>query len=71
MIGIRAIASYIPNEGIDNILQTYANVDEPFSPDGYFTEGPYYQRYASYPFLIFAQALENKKPEQVRKKKVT
>lgn len=41
----------------------YANVDEPFSPDGYFTEGPYYQRYASYPFLIFAQALQNKKPE--------
>ena len=41
----------------------YANVDEPFSPDGYFTEGPYYQRYASYPFLIFAQALENKKPD--------
>jgi hypothetical protein len=42
----------------------YANVNEPFSPDGYFTEGPYYQRYASYPFLIFAQALQNKKPEQ-------
>ncbi len=41
----------------------YANVNEPFSPDGYFTEGPYYQRYASYPFLIFAQALENKKPD--------
>ena len=41
----------------------YANVDEPFSPDGYFTEGPYYQRYASYPFLIFAQALQNKKPD--------
>ena len=41
----------------------YANVDEPFSPDGYFTEGPYYQRYASYPFLILAQALENKKPD--------
>ncbi len=41
----------------------YANINEPFSPDGYFTEGPYYQRYASYPFLIFAQALQNKKPE--------
>ena len=41
----------------------FANVNEPFSPDGYFTEGPYYQRYASYPFLIFAQALQNKKPE--------
>jgi hypothetical protein len=42
----------------------FANVNEPFSPDGYFTEGPYYQRYASYPFLIFAQALQNVKPEQ-------
>lgn len=40
-----------------------ANVDEPFSPDGYYTEGPYYQRYAMYPFLIFAQALHNVKPE--------
>ena len=41
----------------------FANLDEPFSPDGYFTEGPYYHRYASYPFLIFAQALQNKKPK--------
>jgi len=32
-----------------------ANVDEPFSPDGYYTEGPYYQRYAMYPFLVFAE----------------
>ena len=40
-----------------------ANVNEPFSPDGYYTEGPYYQRYAMYPFLIFAEALQNKKPE--------
>jgi len=41
----------------------FANLDHPFSPDGYYTEGPYYQRYAMYPFLIFAQALETKKPE--------
>ena len=40
-----------------------ANLDEPFSPDGYYTEGPYYQRYAMYPFLVFAEALENVKPE--------
>ncbi|MCG1037381.1 alginate lyase family protein [Polaribacter sargassicola] len=40
-----------------------ANVDSPFSPDGFYTEGPYYQRYAMYPFLIFAEALENKRPE--------
>lgn len=40
-----------------------AQIDHAFSPDGYYTEGPYYQRYAMYPFLIFAHALENKKPE--------
>ena len=47
----------------DGKVGFFANLDEPFSPDGYYTEGPYYQRYAMYPFLIFAQALENKKPE--------
>lgn len=52
---------YIRKDGQE--IGFYANVNEPFSPDGYFTEGPYYQRYASYPFLIFAQALQNKKPE--------
>ena len=39
-----------------------ANLEEPFSPDGYYTEGPYYQRYAMYPFLIFAQGLNNLRP---------
>ncbi|MFK7829606.1 MAG: alginate lyase family protein [Congregibacter sp.] len=40
-----------------------ANLEEPFSPDGYYTEGPYYQRYAMYPFLMFALAMHNVKPE--------
>lgn len=40
-----------------------ANVDEPFSPDGMYNEGPYYQRYAMYPFLIFAQSLQNTRPD--------
>ena len=40
-----------------------ANIEEPFSPDGYYNEGPYYQRYAMYPFLIFATGLHNVKPE--------
>ncbi|NER15833.1 heparinase [Spongiivirga citrea] len=47
----------------DQKIGYFANLDEPFSPDGYYTEGPYYQRYAMYPFLIFAQALQNKKPD--------
>ena len=40
-----------------------ANIEEPFSPDGYYNEGPYYQRYAMYPFLIFAEGLHNVKPD--------
>ena len=40
-----------------------ANLEEPFSPSGYYTEGPYYQRYAMYPFLIFALAMHNAQPE--------
>ncbi len=52
---------YIKKEG--QKVGFLANLEEPFSPDGYYTEGPYYQRYAMYPFLVFAEALENVKPE--------
>jgi hypothetical protein len=34
-----------------------------FSPDGYYTEGAYYVRYAIQPFIVFAQAIENNQPE--------
>lgn len=37
-------------------------LDELFSPDGYYAEGPYYQRYALLPFVVFGQALENNYP---------
>lgn len=40
-----------------------ANLEEPFSPEGYFTEGPYYQRYAMYPFLVFSVGVQNARPE--------
>ncbi len=35
-----------------------------FSPDGYYNEGPYYQRYALMPFVVFAQAVEQNDPER-------
>lgn len=35
-----------------------------FSPDGYYTEGPYYQRYALFPFITFAKAIANNEPER-------
>jgi oligo-alginate lyase len=38
-------------------------LDELFSPDGYYAEGPYYQRYAIQPFIIFARAIEQYQPE--------
>lgn len=51
---------YLNKDGKAGFL---ANIEEPFSPDGYYNEGPYYQRYAMYPFLIFAEGLHNVKPE--------
>ncbi|MEM1380199.1 MAG: alginate lyase family protein [Pseudomonadota bacterium] len=39
-------------------------LDELFSPDGYYTEGPYYQRYALMPFILFAQTIEDNEPER-------
>jgi hypothetical protein len=35
-----------------------------FSPDGYYTEGPYYQRYALQPFVIFAAAIDANEPQR-------
>lgn len=35
-----------------------------FSPDGYYNEGPYYQRYALMPFVLFAKAIEQNQPER-------
>jgi hypothetical protein len=51
---------YINKDGKAGFL---ANIEEPFSPDGYYNEGPYYQRYAMYPFLIFAEGLHNVRPD--------
>jgi hypothetical protein len=34
-----------------------------FSPDGYYTEGAYYIRYAMMPFFLFSQVIENNRPE--------
>ncbi|PWJ44753.1 alginate lyase family protein [Sediminitomix flava] len=38
-------------------------LDELFSPDGYYTEGPYYQRYALMPFILYAHTLSHRNPE--------
>lgn len=35
-----------------------------FSPDGYYAEGPYYQRYALQPFVVFAAAIAANDPER-------
>lgn len=39
-----------------------ALMDGLFSPDGYYTEGPYYVRYAILPYYVFATALNNALP---------
>ena len=39
-------------------------LDVLFSPDGYYNEGPYYQRYALMPFAVFADAVNKNNPEK-------
>jgi hypothetical protein len=40
-----------------------AQLDKLFSPDGYYTEGGYYVRYALWPFFIFAEVIHNNQPD--------
>lgn len=40
-----------------------AQLDNLFSPNGYYTEGPYYARYALLPFYLFSEGLQNCRPE--------
>ncbi|OQP57574.1 heparinase II/III domain-containing protein [Niastella populi] len=40
-----------------------AQLNRLFSPDGYYTEGPYYQRYAILPFILFAKTIHQYQPE--------
>lgn len=40
-----------------------AQLDHLFSPDGYYTEGPYYVRYALLPFYLFAGSLSHARPD--------
>nr|WP_294905951.1 heparinase II/III family protein [uncultured Lacibacter sp.] len=40
-----------------------AQLDGLFAPDGYYTEGPYYVRYAILPYYLFANALHRARPE--------
>ena len=39
-------------------------LDQLFSPQGYYNEGPYYQRFALLPFVTFAKAIEHNEPSR-------
>ncbi|GGP54977.1 hypothetical protein GCM10009347_22170 [Shewanella algicola] len=38
-------------------------LDQLFSPDGYYMEGPYYHRFSLRPIYLFAEAIERRQPE--------
>ena len=48
---------------LDGSAGFYQLIDNLFSPDGYYTEGPYYQRYALMPFVVFARVIDANQPE--------
>lgn len=41
----------------------FAQLDNLFSPDGYYIEGPYYHRFALRPLLLLAEVIERRQPE--------
>jgi hypothetical protein len=69
-VGIIGIASNnqdyidIAMQGLNKDGKTgfIAQMDNLFSPDGYYTEGPYYVRYAILPYMLFANAMNNANP---------
>jgi len=69
-VGIIGIASNnqdyidIAMKGVNKDGKTgfIAQMDNLFSPDGYYTEGPYYVRYAILPYMLFANAMNNADP---------
>ncbi|WP_460753448.1 heparinase II/III domain-containing protein [Marinomonas epiphytica] len=40
-----------------------AQLDNLFSPDGYYMEGPYYHRFSLRPIFLFAESIERRQPE--------
>ncbi|MGB2079484.1 MAG: heparinase II/III domain-containing protein, partial [Vibrio sp.] len=40
-----------------------AQLDQLFSPDGYYMEGPYYHRFSLRPIFLFAEAISRRQPE--------
>lgn len=51
------------SDGTGNTGGFLRQMDYLFSPDGYYTEGAYYERYAIWPFMIFAQSIAHNMPE--------
>ncbi|MBQ9203982.1 MAG: heparinase II/III family protein [Prevotella sp.] len=51
------------SDGTGNTGGFLRQMDYLFSPDGYYTEGAYYERYAIWPFMIFAQSISHNMPE--------
>lgn len=47
----------------DSTYGFFRQIDELFSPDGYYMEGPYYVRYAMRPLYLFSEAIHRNQPE--------
>jgi oligo-alginate lyase len=60
---ITLVAKALRGSKMDGSGGYLRQLDELFSPDGYYCEGPYYARYALMPFFLFAQVIDNNQPE--------
>lgn len=57
---VEASLKGLHNDGVSGGF--YAQLDLLFSPDGYYIEGPYYQRFALRPLLLLAEAIDRREP---------
>ncbi len=57
------VAKALRGSKLDGAAGYFRQLDELFSPDGHYVEGPYYGRYALWPFLLFAEVIERNQPE--------
>ncbi|MDR2556870.1 MAG: heparinase II/III family protein [Bacteroidales bacterium] len=63
VLGDSTMVSYALNgSNLDKKSGFFALIDNLYSPDGYYIEGPYYLRYAYWPFGLTATAIANNLP---------
>lgn len=64
MNDMQLVNKALKGSNLDGKTGFLIQLDQLFSPDGYYDEGPGYQRYAIFPFITFAEVINNNEPQR-------